>query len=558
MSGVTQIVASINVTIWADWTLYVLLGAALLFTLWSRFSQWRALTHGVARLRSSDEAPGTLHPFQALCLALGGTTGVGSIAGAAIAVTLGGPGAVFWMWIVAFVAMALKFTEVTLSMLHRDLEDPNATRGGPMWVAATGFDEWTPGWQQLGRFLGAVFCVALLVVTFAGIGFFEVWNVAGITESYFGVAPLATAGVLTIVVAIVLFGGTHRLGVVIGSLVPFAFVLYVLCGLGVLVARADRLPGVLAMIFESAFSAREAGGAFLGASTGYAFLFGTQRAFYSSLTGQGASPIAHSAARTNEPVRQGLIASLEPLLDTALIGTFSALVILVSGVWNRPPDATYFGPLQLRGSIATGDWTLPNTTPPTLAQGKWREGQRVIMQIHGSANAATGNDRHPLEGVVIADPDGTLEIDWDYASSRTVAEITEGEVWFDYDGATLTARAFDVAWNGAGKWIITIVCWLFAGSALIAWGYYGEQAVVYLFGAIAAIPYRLLMLAVMLAAGARLVATVEDVAAWSTLGAGMMLWINVPLTLLLSAQAMRACRDYLRRRDHGKRAASSA
>ena len=117
MSGVTQIVASINVTIWADWTLYVLLGAALLFTLWSRFSQWRALTHGVARLRSSDEAPGTLHPFQALCLALGGTTGVGSIAGAAIAVTLGGPGAVFWMWIVAFVAMALKFTEVTLSML---------------------------------------------------------------------------------------------------------------------------------------------------------------------------------------------------------------------------------------------------------------------------------------------------------------------------------------------------------------------------------------------------------------------------------------------------------
>src|SRR5262245_49131435 len=153
MSGVTQIVATINETIWADWTLYVLLGAALVFTLWSRISQWRALTRSIALLRRSDgDAPGAMHSFQALCLALAGTAGVGSsIGGAAIAVTLGGPGALFWMWVVAFVAMALKFTEVTLSLLHRDLEDLQRPRGGPMWVANVGFDEWTPGWQQLGR-----------------------------------------------------------------------------------------------------------------------------------------------------------------------------------------------------------------------------------------------------------------------------------------------------------------------------------------------------------------------------------------------------------------------
>jgi len=330
-----------------------------------------------------------------------------------------------------------------------------------------------------------------------------------------------------------------------------------LCGLGVLITQADRLPDVFATIFRSAFSAHEAGGAFLGASVGHAFLFGTQRAFYSTLTGQGASPIAHSAARTSEPARQGLIASLEPLIDTALIGTFSALVILVSGVWNRPADATFFGPLQLHGSIATGDWTLANTTVPTLEAGSWREGQRVVLQIHGSKNASTGNDLHRLEGVVITDPDGRLEIDWDYASSRTVAEITEGGVWFDYDGATLTARAFDVAWNGAGKWVVTIVCWLFACAALIAWGYYGEQAVVYLFGAAAAaIPYRLVLLAVMLGGGTKVVSTVEDVAAWSTLGGGLMLWVNVPITLLLSAQAMHAWRDY-RRRDRGERRAGA-
>jgi len=175
MSGVNWIVASINETIWADWTLYVLLGAALSFTLWSRFSQWRALTRGITLLRrSGGDAPGAMHPFQALCLAIAGTAGVGSsIGGAAIAVTLGGPGAVFWMWVVAVVAMGLKFTEVTLSLLHRDLEDPSRPGGGPMWVASTGFDEWTPGWQQLGRFLAAVFCVALLVVTFTGVGFFQ-------------------------------------------------------------------------------------------------------------------------------------------------------------------------------------------------------------------------------------------------------------------------------------------------------------------------------------------------------------------------------------------------
>jgi AGCS family alanine or glycine:cation symporter len=547
-------IRGINEVIWADWTLLVLLGTGLLFTIWSRFSQWRALTHGIELLRGrydDPSAPGAVRHFQALAAALSGTVGLGNIGGVAIAVSLGGPGAVFWLWVVGFIGMALKFTEVTLSMLHRNLDDPQNPHGGPMWVARNGFAEWTPGWQLSGRFVAGLFCITLLIATFTGISFFQVWNVANITESYFGVPAMVTSVVMAVLVAAVILGGVKRLGAVAGWLVPFMIGLYLLGGLALLIKEVDQLPGVFAQIFRSAFSTHEAAGAFLGGTAGYGFLFGMKRALYSNEAGQGSSPIVHSAARTREPVREGIVAGLEPFIDTLIVCTFSALVILVSGVWNRPPDAQFVEPIFPQGSTLTGEWTVERTTVPALNAGEWVPGQRVFMLVRGAPNPSTGNDLHRLTGTVVGGDGRPLEIEWDFVSSSSEVTTTGGGVWFDYVGATLTGKAFDTAWDGLGKWLVTLACWLFAYSTIISWCYYGEQGVVYLFGTSVVWIYKVLVCVVMLLAGTHLVRTANEIDALSTLGTGLMLWINIPLTLLLAGQAMRAYRDYTARLDRG-------
>ena len=555
MPGFNAIVGSINDFIWADWVLFVLLATGLLFTIWSRFSQLRALTHGWALLRGrydDPSAPGAIPHLQALSAALSGTVGLGNIGGVAIAVSLGGPGAVFWMWVVGFIGMALKFTEVTLSMLHRNVDDPKNPHGGPMWVAAKGFRGWGPGWERVGRVLAVLFCITLIFATFTGISFFQMWNVANITETYFGVPGLASSVVMAILVAVVILGGVRRLGVVAEWLVPGMIGLYLLGGLVLLALEVDRLPDVLASIFRSAFAPHEAAGAFLGGTAGYAFLFGMKRALYSNEAGQGSSPIVHAAARTREPVREGIVAGLEPFIDTIVVCTFSALVILVSGVWNRAPDGRFVDAPHVNGSIATQEWTLDRSPAPTLTSGAWTDGQRVYTVVEAHPNGRTGNDLHRVFGTVHLDPTGAYLIDWDPFTSPREPTLAGDGLWLDFVGATLTAKAFDTAWDGLGKWLVTLACWLFAYSTMISWTYYGEQGVVYLLGQRWVLPYRVLICALMVLAGTRLVKTANEVDALTTLGTGIMLWVNIPLTLLLARQAMRAYRDYVTRLDRGE------
>jgi AGCS family alanine or glycine:cation symporter len=553
MSTFNDLIAAINAHLWADWVLFVLLGTGLLFTLRTGFSQRRALTHGVELLRGRFDdptAPGAIRHFQALSAALSGTVGLGNIGGVAIAVSLGGPGAVFWMWVVGFVGMALKLTEVTLSMIHRNVHDPANPHGGPMWVARKGFAGWGPGWERFGRVLAVLFCVTLIVATLTGISFFQMWNVANVTESYFGIPMTVSSVVMAVLVGVVVVGGIRRIGVVAEFLVPVMILLYLAGGAVLLVMEADRLPGVFASIFRAAFSAHEATGAFIGGTAGYAFLFGMKRALYSNEAGQGSSPIVHSAARTREPVREGIVAGLEPFIDTIIVCTFTALVILVSGVWNRAPDARLDGSPTFVAVEAPGSWTLPRTPLPVGTQVEWNEGQRVYAIVHAGSNGQTGNDLHRLNGFVTRDDQGPY-VEWETIESSATPALRDGGVWLDYVGATLTARAFDTAWPGLGKWLVTIACWLFAYSTMISWIYYGEQGVVYLFGNRSAMPFRVLVCGLMALAGTGLIRTAAELDALSTLGTGVMLWVNIPLTLLLAGQAVRAYRDYVRRLDRG-------
>jgi alanine or glycine:cation symporter, AGCS family len=428
MDQLIDTIGAINDILWHDVVLYIVLGTGILFTIWSGFSQYRALTHGtqVIRGRYDDpDDPGAINHFQALSTALSATVGLGNIAGVALAISLGGPGAVFWMWMVGIFGMALKTTEVTLSMLYRNTDVPDEPHGGPMWVAQHGFSDM--GLRAVGTVIGGVFCITLLISATTGGNMFQAWNVAEITNNYFPSVPKFVCGViLAMVVGMVIIGGIRRIGAVAGRLVPLMCVLYLLAALYVLGAHIAEVPAMLKLIVVSAFSPADAAGAFLGGTAGYAFLLGMKRALFSSEAGQGSAPIAHSAAKTDEPVREGIVAGLEPFVDTIVVCTLTTLVILLSGAWNRGPEAFYppDAPLQIRFASSyagelpeipdiapaaqAGHWTLTPIRAPARDDGAdWQRGTRVFAYLQvGDGVSPNDDNRYPIAGTIDAANDG--------------------------------------------------------------------------------------------------------------------------------------------------------
>ena len=343
MEALNGFINTLNGFLFHDFVVYALLATGLLFTIWSGFGQYRAVTHGVKVVRGKydhhdPDEPGAISHFQALSAALSATVGLGNIGGVALAVALGGPGAVFWMWVIGVVGMALKMTEVTQSMLFRNTDDPQNPHGGPMFVVRDGFRRM--GLGGLGAAIGGLFVLTLLISAVTGGNMFQAWNVADITETYFGVDTVTTGIILAVVVGAVIIGGIKRIGTVAGTIVPFMCIIYMLAAFFVVFSNVSEVPAMLALIVKAGLGLEEAsmGGAFTGATVGFAAMWGIKRALFSSEAGQGSAPIAHSAARTDEPVREGVVAGLEPLIDTLVVCTLTALVILLSGAWNRGPE----------------------------------------------------------------------------------------------------------------------------------------------------------------------------------------------------------------------------
>ena len=267
MDSILGILIALNRIIWHDSVLIILLGTGVIFTIWSGFCQYRALTHGVLVLRGTYDDPnhpGAINHFQALSAALSATVGLGNIGGVALAIALGGPGAIFWMWIVGLFGMAIKLTEVSLSMLYRNTEDPDNPHGGPMWVVSKGLSKLNPKLAPLGKLIGGLFCFTLLISTATGGNMFQAWNVGEITEEYFGIPSILTGITLAILVGMVIIGGIKRIGAVAGRLVPFMVSLYLIAGLFVLISNAGEIPSMLALIVRSAFIPQEMTGAFIG------------------------------------------------------------------------------------------------------------------------------------------------------------------------------------------------------------------------------------------------------------------------------------------------------
>jgi AGCS family alanine or glycine:cation symporter len=545
--------ATINSILWHDYVLYCMVITGVTFTLWSGFSQYRALTHGTKVIRGTYDDPndpGAINHFQALSTALSATVGLGNIGGVAIAISLGGPGAVFWMWVIGFLGMATKLTEVTLSMLYRNTDNPDNPHGGPMWVASKGLTRKFPWLGFGGKIIGGLFCITCLIMAATGGNMFQAWNTGAITQAYFGIPSVASGIVLAIIVGGVIIGGIKRIGAVTGRLVPVMVVLYLLAALYALAINFAEIPAMFALIFRGAFSTLDASGAFIGGTMGYAFLFGMKRAIFSNEAGQGTSPIAHSAAKTNEPVREGIVAGLEPFLDTIVVCTLTALVILSTGVWQRGAEAVLGNDPQIIETEA--GWTLANSRVSERYQAEWVTGERVFIVVHSDLNPRSDNNIHRLDGTIILSTDGGFFIEWETLATSKRPEVFDRGVYLSYVGATLTAKAFDTLVPGLGKWLITLTVWLFAISTMISYSYYGEQAMVFLAGEKSVLPYKIIFCMLAVVATAGFLQTDAQLDNLTGLGTGVMLFVNVPIMWLLGAQAMRAYKDYIKRLDDGR------
>jgi len=330
--SLTAITSQIAGVLWGTpLTLMVLLGVSVYLTLRLGFVQLRALRHAariVSGRYSDPDHPGEVSHFQALATALSATVGTGNIAGVATAISLGGPGALFWMWMTAFFGMATKFAESTLAVRFRTTLADGSMAGGPMYTLLNGL--------RMKK-------MAVLFAAFALIASFGIGNMVQANSVVDGLSfiwpQLKTSAwlvgmVMAALVGLVILGGISRIARVASALVPFMALFYIAAALIVLFNHLDALPVALATIFNYALNPWAVG----GAAIGEAMRWGVARGLFSNEAGLGSSPMAHAAARTNEPVREGLVAMLEPFIDTLIICTLTGLVIVVTGVWEARPD----------------------------------------------------------------------------------------------------------------------------------------------------------------------------------------------------------------------------
>ena len=350
MEAIIALIGDINGIVWGPAMLALLAGTGLYLTLGLKLTPQRKLFYGFSMLwrgrKSSDE--GAISPFNALMTALSATVGTGNIAGVATAVFLGGPGALFWMWVIALVGMATKFCEAVLAVRYREKDARGNHVGGPMYYIKNGLGE---KW----KWLGMLFAIFGMLAGF-GIGnTIQSNSVADALSSSFNIPKLATGIIIAVLVALVLLGGIKRIGEVAGKLVPIMAIFYVGGGLIILILHADKIPEAFSQIFYYAFNPSAAAGGFAGATVWMAMRFGIARGVFSNEAGLGSAPIAHAAAQTNNPIRQGTIAMLGTFIDTIIICSITGLVIMVTGAWTSGENGAPLSALAFSQGLP-GSW----------------------------------------------------------------------------------------------------------------------------------------------------------------------------------------------------------
>jgi AGCS family alanine or glycine:cation symporter len=323
----TQVIQTVNAWAWGPLMLALLLGTGLYLSLGLRFMTVRKIPVALRLLLQGREGRGSgdISPFSALMTSLSATIGTGNIAGVATAVTLGGPGALFWMWMTALVGMATKYAEAVCAVHFREQDAEGNFSGGPMYYIRNGL-------HKRWHFLGIAFALFGSLAGFGLANTVQSNSVSQVLEGAFSVPPLVTGLILMLLVGAVILGGLKRIAVVASWLVPIMALAYVLMSLLVILVNIEAVPGAIATIIESAFTGSAAAGGFAGATIWAALRFGVARGIFSNEAGLGSAPIAHAAARTEEPVQQGMIAMLGTFIDTLVVCTMTGLVIVIMDV----------------------------------------------------------------------------------------------------------------------------------------------------------------------------------------------------------------------------------
>ena len=477
----------------AIWFPTLLLLTGVFFTLYLGFPQIRYFRHAIGVTTGKFDKAGakgdTTH-FQALSTALSGTVGTGNIGGVALALHLGGPAALFWMWMTAFFGMTSKFVEVTLSHKYRNQIPDGTMAGGPMYYMEKGLNM---------KWLAVIFAIATVLSSFGTGNLPQINSIAAGLESTFSIEPIITASVLSVLLALVIIGGITRIAKVAAAIVPTMAFIYLIGAFAVIIPNLGNILPSFAAIFSDAFTGSAATGGFLGATFAYAFDRGVNRGLYSNEAGQGSAPIAHAAARTDEPADEGMVSILEPFIDTIVICTITGLVILSSGVWMEKfgnefqrADMNFVSGTYTESESAdteqlflylNGDDSIVNGySGSIIVQNGLAQNNNDFTLIHARSfaeNVVFSNGQGPISGSINVS-DGALE---------DASIIVNGDSLLH--SVPLTTQAFTRGLFGDyGQYIVSIGLMLFAFSTAIAWSYYGDRAMTYLFGTKSVFPYR--------------------------------------------------------------------
>ena len=546
MEALNQALGTVAGYVWGLPLIVLLVGTGVALSITLKFIQIRRYGLAIKIISGKFDDPnetGEVSHFRALTSALSGTIGLGNIAGVAVAISLGGPGALFWMWVTALFGMATKYATCMLASKYRTVHADGSVSGGPMYTIENGLGrKWKP--------LAVAFAVFTIGASFGMANLFQSNQVASSLYEAFSVPTWATGLGIVAFVAVVIIGGIKRIGAVTGRLVPLMCGMYILAAIVVLILKADAIPDAFALIFSTAFGGVEpAAGGFAGISFAIVLQQGVRRGTFSNESGLGSAPIAHAAAKTREPVREGLVAMMGPFIDTIIICTMTALVIISTGTWKlgSPPKvkaSLYFataagapaveqGPTIREAYDKTGElrgqdvkWTgevfavqrmaFEDRIGIHLGSGMRESCFAVFPRSLGAADKLQGGERITIQGKL----DG------------------------DVGGAVLTTFAFSTVFGRWGGVLIIIGILLFALSTIITWSYYGDRAAMYLFGEKGVLPYRVVYV-IMIFVGA--IYTLDAVVNISDILNGLMAIPNLIVTLLLLPRVIAMTKDYMER-----------
>lgn len=512
----------------------VILGFGIFITLRLGFIQVTQFKHAFQVLFGKYDNPdddGDINHFQALSTALSATVGVGNIAGVAFAIHIGGPGALFWMWVTAIFGMATKYAECTLGAHYRTKNPDGTVSGGPMYYIEKGLG---PNW----KWLAVLFAIAASICALLTGNAIQANTLADVMNSEFEIPFWITGLISATLVGAVIIGGIKRIGYVTARLVPLMAIMYVFAGLVILLLNYDQVIPGFALIFSNAFNP-QAGA--LGVGSGALILtltFGVQRGLFSNEAGQGSSPIAMAASKTDEPVRSGLVGLLGPFIDTLIVCSITGLVIITTGAWDSYHKTSVL-PAGPNVSFTMDGIDIDETAPRVLVfeDGMPVNGQMLRFRI----------------------PVDTMFVDTEYSIPFTgTIDFTERPVAMDEDGnvlarlhggvvenvASLTTVAFSIGLSPIipfGELIVTLAIFFFVISTSISWSYYGERSIHYLLGEQSVFPYRLVfVLAHFLGA----LGSVTVVWSFGDVMLGIMAFVNITGLILLSPIIYKLSKQY--------------